>query len=161
MHLLSEVSKLAAAQQQLTHDLGREPRETEVAATMGISVRRMREIRFATHNPSSIDQALGDDGGASLADQLTNDAELGPEALAEHALLAHEAELTLTLALTPREKRVLQMRFGLRDGNIYPLESIGRRLGITRERVRQIERNALWKLRAPEVSDNLRQYLCA
>ena len=161
VHLLSEVSKLAAAQQKLTHDLGREPLEREVAATMGISVRRMREIRFSTHLPSSLDQALGEDGTTSLADQLADTSEPGPERLAERALLTREAELALTLALTPREKRVLQMRFGLSDGNIYPLESIGRSLGITRERVRQIEKNALWKLRAPDVSDNLRQYLSA
>ncbi len=110
--------------------------------------------------PPSSSLPTGDDESHTLADVVADEGET-PEALAHASLLAREADQTLTAVLTTREKLVVQMRFGMGDRNIYPLEAIGRRLGLTRERVRQIEKNALWKLRAPEVTDRLRAYLSA
>ncbi|CAA9299899.1 MAG: RNA polymerase sigma factor RpoD [uncultured Chloroflexi bacterium] len=161
IHVQADLTRLTAAHQRLMHELGREPHDSEVAGETGLTEQRVREIRFAAHLPSSLDLPLGEDESIRLADHLTDETARSPEALAEHALLERDADVTLTLALTAREKRVLQMRFGLRDANIYPLEAIGQRLGITRERVRQIERSALLKLRVPEVSNSLRQHLCA
>jgi RNA polymerase primary sigma factor len=160
IHVREQLTRLSAAQQQLTHDLGREPTDPELAAALETTVRRLSEIRHAAHFPSSIDRTFGDGDDHSLADVVADDGDT-PEALAHAALLAREADQTLTAVLTTREKLVVQMRFGIGDRNIYPLEAIGRRLGITRERVRQIEKNALWKLRTPEVTNRLREYLSA
>ena len=161
VYLREELSKLSGAQQRLTHELGREPSDRELAKELGIASERVREIRLAAHTPSSIDRPLTEGEDASLADVVSDDYERGPEALAYDALFAAETDRTMTLVLTAREKLVLQMRFGMGTGTIYPLESIGRRIGVTRERVRQIERDALWKLRAPQVSAHLRQFLAA
>ena len=160
VHVREQLTRLSAVQQQLTHDLDREPTDSELAAALETNVRRLREIRHAARFPSSIDRTYGDDESHSLADVVADEGE-DPETLAHAALLAREADQTLTAVLTTREKLVVQMRFGIGDRNIYPLEAIGRHLGITRERVRQIEKNALWKLRAPEVTDRLRAYLSA
>ena len=161
VHMREELTKLGAAQQRLTHDLGREPSDGEMGVELGISATRVREIRLAAHVPSSIDRPMGEGEDSSLSDVLSDDAERTPEEVVFEALVAAETDRTLTAVLTPREKRVLQMRFGMGNDTIYPLDAIGRRLGVTRERVRQIEREALWKLRAPAVSERLREYLCA
>ncbi|HXI18384.1 MAG TPA: sigma-70 family RNA polymerase sigma factor [Chloroflexota bacterium] len=161
VHVKEELAKLSGAQQRLTHQLGREPVESELAGEMGITLERVRQIRPAGLFPSSIDQPLGENEGTSLADMVADTNERGPEELAYQALLAQEAERTLNAVLNAREKLVLQMRFGIGDRDIYPLEAIGQRLGLTRERVRQIEKQALWKLRAPDAGERLRQYLSA
>ena len=96
-----------------------------------------------------------------MADLMADHTELGPEDAAHEHALKQAAERTLTHALNDREKLVLQMRYGLGNGHVYPLEKIGDRLGLTRERVRQIEREALRKLRNPEHSEPLRAYLSA
>jgi RNA polymerase sigma factor (sigma-70 family) len=96
-----------------------------------------------------------------VADFVMDQSDRGPEELTHERLLKQEAERTLADILTEREKLVLQMRFGLGDGHVYPLEKIGERLGLTRERVRQIEAQALRKLRDPHVSSRLRHYLSA
>jgi len=161
VHVREELTKLSAAQQKLTHQLGREPSDRELATELGVQTVRVREIRLAAHLPSSIDRPFGEGEDTSLADIVADGNQPGPEDRVYGALFAAETDRTLTAVLTPREKLVLQLRFGIGDRNVYPLDAIGQRLGITRERVRQIERGALWKLRAPEVSDRLRQFLCA
>ncbi|HEU5318847.1 MAG TPA: RNA polymerase sigma factor RpoD/SigA [Chloroflexota bacterium] len=161
VHLRGELMKLGAAQQRMTQRLGREPSDRELGIELDVSEARIGEVRLAAHVPSSIDRPVGDGGDMSLADLLADSGERTPEEHAFVALVARETDETLTAVLTPREKLILQMRFGMGEAPIYPLDAIGRRLGLTRERVRQIERAALMKLRAPAVSDRLRGFLGA
>jgi RNA polymerase primary sigma factor len=161
VHVSEALSRLNTTQQRLTQQLGREPTDQELADALGIDPARVRETRLAARVPSSIDQPIGDDDDTSVADFVMDQSDRGPEELTHKELLKQEAERTLAAILTPREKLVLQMRFGLGNGHVYPLEKIGERLGLTRERVRQIEAQALRKLREPRVSGRLRHFLSA
>src|SRR5207249_3103260 len=153
VHVSEALTKLNAAQQRLTQELGREPTDEELGQELGLDAQRVRETRLAARMPSSIDQPLSDDDETSVADFVMDQSERGPEELTHEELLKQEAERTLSIILSEREKLVLQMRFGLGEGHIYPLEKIGERLGLTRERVRQIEAQALRKLRDPRQRD--------
>jgi RNA polymerase sigma factor (sigma-70 family) len=104
---------------------------------------------------------VGEEDDTSVADFVMDQSDRGPEELAHNLLLQQEARQVLMAALNARERRVLEMRFGLGDGHIYSLDIIGQRLGLTRERVRQIETRALQKLRASQASQRLREYLPA
>jgi RNA polymerase primary sigma factor len=161
VHVSEALTKLNAAQQRLTQELGREPTDEEIARDLGVDAGRVADTRAAARLPSSIDRPIGEGDESTVADLVADRNDLGPELLASERLLQQEAERTLRDTLTDREKLVLQMRFGLGDGHIYPLEKIGERLGLTRERVRQIEALALRKLRDPRVSARLKQYLSA
>ena len=161
VHVSEALTKLNAVQQRLTQELGREPTDEEIGAELGIDGQRVKETRLAARLPSSIDQPIGDDEDTSVADFVMDQSDRGPEELTHERLLKQEALRALTETLSEREKLVLQMRFGLGDGHVYPLEKIGERLGLTRERVRQIEAQALRKLREPEISRRLRSYLSA
>ena len=161
VHVSEALTKLNAAQQRLTQELGREPTDEEIGRELGIDAERLAETRAAARLPSSIDRPIGEDAESTIADLVADTGDPGPEVATSERLLKQEAERTLNNMLNEREKLVLQMRFGLGDGHIYPLEKIGERLGLTRERVRQIEAVALRKLREPEVSERLKQYLTA
>ncbi|MGH2352054.1 MAG: sigma-70 family RNA polymerase sigma factor [Chloroflexota bacterium] len=161
VHVSEALTKLNAAQQRLTQQLGREPSDEEIGQELGVDATRVKETRLAARLPSSIDQPIGEDEDTSVADFVMDQSDRGPEELTHERLLKQEAERTLAESLTERETLVLQMRFGLGDGHVYPLEKIGERLGLTRERVRQIEAQALRKLREPQVSSRLRHYLSA
>ena len=160
VHVSGALSKLNAAQQRLTQERGRDPSDAELAEALAITPGRVRDIRLAARVPSSTDQPLGDDGG-TLADIVADHSALGPEALAHEELFRHEAERTLAAVLSKREHSVLRMRFGLGDTTVYSLAMIGQRLGLSRERVRQIEAVALRKLRFPQPHNRLRHYLSA
>ena len=147
VHVSEALTKLNVVQQRLTQELGREPTDEEVGRELGLTPQRIRETRLAARVPSSIDQPLGEDDDASVADFVMDHTERSPEDATHERLLRQEAERMLAATLTAREKLVLQMRFGLGNGHIYPLEKIGERLGLTRERVRQIEGVALKKIR--------------
>jgi RNA polymerase primary sigma factor len=161
VHVGEMLSRLSRAQQQLIQELGREPTDAELGESLGIDAARVQEIRLASRLPSSIDQPIGDDEESRSGDLLADRTDPGPEVAAQRRLLKEEAERTLVKALTERERIVLQMRFGLGNGHVFPLEKIGERLGLTRERVRQIEQGALRKLREPDVSQRLRSHLPA
>ena len=161
VHVSEALTKLNAVQQRLTQELGREPTDEEIGAELGIDGQRVKETRLAARLPSSIDQPIGDDEDTSVADFVMDQSDRGPEELTHERLLKQEALRALTETLSEREKLVLQMRFGLGDGHVYPLEKIGQRMGLTRERVRQIEKEALRKLRRPEPGRRLRAYLPA
>jgi len=161
VHIGEALTKLNAAQQRLTQEQGREPTDEELAAELELEPKRIEELRRAARLPSSIDQPIGDDEDSRVADFVADQANPGPEDLTHERALKQAAERTLVQALNDREKMVLQMRYGLGDGHVYPLEKIGERLGLTRERVRQIERDALRKLRNPEFAEPLRAYLSA
>jgi RNA polymerase primary sigma factor len=159
VHIGEALSKLNAAQQRLTQQLGREPTDEELGRELGIDAVRVNELRLAARLPSSIDQPIGDEEESRVADFVMDRSEPGPEDRASEHILKQEAERVLAATLTERERRVLQLRYGLGDGHVYPLEKIGEILGLTRERVRQIEAEALRKLRRPEISEQLRSYL--
>jgi RNA polymerase primary sigma factor len=161
VHVSEVLTKLNATQQRLTQELGREPTDQEIGEAIGVTGERVKETRLAARMPSSIDQPYGEDEDTSVADFVMDQAGLGPEEETHERLLRQEAERALDDVLSHREKLVVQMRFGLGDGQVYPLEKIGERLGLTRERVRQIESQALRKLREPEISARLKQYLSA
>jgi RNA polymerase primary sigma factor len=161
VHVGEVLTRLNAAQQRLTQELGREPTDVDLAAELGTTPERIRETRIAARLPASIDQPYGDGDDSSVGDFVMDVAERTPEEATQDNILRQEAELALARALNSRERLVLQMRFGLGDGHVYPLEKIGERLGLTRERVRQIEAGALRKLRNPDISNTLRQYLSA
>jgi RNA polymerase primary sigma factor len=158
VHVSEALTKLNSVQQRLTQALGREPSDEEVALELGLDVARVRETRLASRPTSSIDQPMGDDDEASVAD-FVNDPSAGPEEVIQDRLLREEAERMMGRVLNEREKRVLELRFGLGDRQVLSLEQIGRELELTRERVRQIEAQALRKLRDPEVSARLRECL--
>jgi RNA polymerase primary sigma factor len=156
-HATEALARLYAAHHELTHRLGREPSDAELAGEMNVSTHRVSTIRASGFHPASLDTPFAD-GGGCLGDVLPDGEAPSPEDLAQRAVLAHEADVALTTWLTPREKLVLQLRFGIGGSPVHPLDAIGRRLGVTRERVRQIEKEALAKLRRPEASDRLRDY---
>jgi RNA polymerase primary sigma factor len=158
VHVSEAITKISTVQQHLTQELGREPTDQELGRVLGLETDRVREIRLAARVPSSIDQPLGDSDDSSVADFVFDASDDGPETLAHQRLLRQEAERAMVEALNTRERLVLQMRFGLGGGHIYPLDSIAKRLGLTRERVRQIELKALTKLRDPRLSTRLRHY---
>jgi RNA polymerase primary sigma factor len=161
VHISELLTKVYATQQRLTQQLGRDPSDEEIGREIGLDPARVRETRLAGRLPASIDQPYADDDDTSVGDFVMDQGDRGPEELAHERLLQQEAERMMADTLTERERTVLQMRFGLGDGHIFPLEKIGERLGLTRERVRQIEAQALRKLREPRVSDRLRHYLSA
>jgi RNA polymerase primary sigma factor len=158
-HVSDQLSKLNLARQRLTQELGRPPTDEELAPSLGIAPARVGELRRAARPAGSLDRPIGQDEDTSLAELVVDHTLPGPEAAAYERLLKQEAQRALAETLTEREKLVLQMRFGLGDGHVYPLEKIGERLGLTRERVRQIEREALEKLRTTGVRERLRHYL--
>jgi RNA polymerase primary sigma factor len=158
VHISEQISKLNTAQQTLTQTLGREPSDKELAQELGIEPERVREIRQASRTPSSIDQPLGEDDDASVGDFVMDESDDGPELLAHKQMLRQEAERAMLDTLNARERLVLQMRYGLGGGHVYSLEAIASRLGLTRERVRQIEAKALSKLRQPVASERLRHF---
>jgi RNA polymerase primary sigma factor len=138
----------------LTQELGREPTEEEVASAAGMRVDQVRALRSAAREPVSLDLPIGEEDGGRLGD-LVEDASPGPERSVTASVVRSEIETILT-ALTPRERRVIQLRFGLVDDHQRTLEEVGRRLGVTRERARQIETTALRRLRRPSLAAILR-----
>jgi RNA polymerase primary sigma factor len=150
-------TRLNAAQQRLTQELQRAPSMEELAEQLGLNPQRVGELLRAMATTVSLDGPVGAGEETSLADLLANRDTVPLDERVQERLLGEEAARTLDRALTAREKLVLEMRFGLGERDVYPLESIGRRLGLTRERVRQIEQQALEKLRRPDVSAELRR----
>jgi RNA polymerase sigma factor (sigma-70 family) len=161
VHVGEAIGKLHAAQQRLTQELGREPTDAEIGAELGVDAVRVQELRQAAWFPSSLDQPLGEDEDTRVADLVADQSDPGPADIIQERLLKQEAQRMLAETLTEREQVVLQLRFGLGNGHVYPLEKIGQRMGLTRERVRQIEKEALRKLRRPEPGRRLRAYLPA
>ncbi len=146
VHMSEAVSKMSGVTQRLTVELGRDPSEEEIAAAMGMQPQDVHQALQATRAPVSLETPVGEGEEHALGDFVVDEAPRPEEQVAEH-LLKDETERMLHDLLTPRERLVLQLRFGLGDSHVYPLERIGQDLGLTRERVRQIEAQALKKLR--------------
>jgi RNA polymerase primary sigma factor len=157
VYVNTALNRVRRERQRLVQELGREPTEQELAETLGMDVERLHELEAAPGTPISLELPVGEDEEQELGDVLADENSTSPEEIATTRTMKREVQEVLEDVLTPRERLVLQMRFGLgQNGRTFPLEQVGRQLGITRERVRQIEAGALAKLRQPKVLDRLR-----
>jgi RNA polymerase primary sigma factor len=157
VHLFDVVNRMARITGQLHQEFGREPTDAEVGAVLQISPERVRELAQVLPHPVSLDGLVGEDQDTRLSDVVADENAINLEAAAEFQLLADQIQDTL-LTLTPRERRVIERRFGLTDDEEHTLTSIGREIGVTRERIRQIESTALKKLRHPSRAKRLRGF---
>jgi RNA polymerase primary sigma factor len=156
VYVNTALNRIRRERQRLLQELGREPSEQELAEATGLDPIRMIELQSAPGAPVSLELPVGEDEEQELGDVLADTESASPEDLATTQTLKDEVQRVLESVLTPREQLVLQLRFGLGNGQAHPLEQVGRELGITRERVRQIEAGALAKLRQPPVLERLR-----
>ena len=156
VYVNTALNRIRRERQRLLQELGREPTELELAEATGLDPLRMVELQSAPGAPVSLELPVGEDEEQELGDVLADTESASPEDIATTQTLKDEVQRVLESVLTPRERLVLQLRFGLGNGQAHPLEQVGRELGITRERVRQIEAGALAKLRQPPVLERLR-----
>lgn len=157
VHMVETINRFNKIQRRLMQELGREPTPNEVAATMGIEPAKAREIIKVSQEPTSLETPVGDEEDSHLSDFIPATGLLPDEQATRELLKIHLDEVLDSLS--PREKRVLQLRFGLEDGKQRTLEEVGREFGVTRERIRQIEAKAIRKLKHPTRAKKLRDYL--
>ena len=158
VHMGDQISKLLRMQQQLTQELGRDPTVEELAEAMAIPPSRVEQLLQMARQPVSLETPTDDEEESVLGDFIEDRGAASPSEVVSQQMLReilHEALATLS----PREVRILKLRYGLVDGRMYTLEEVGRKLGVTRERVRQIEAQALARLRHPTYARRLREFL--
>lgn len=163
VHMIETINKLSKVNSELTSKLGRKPSQRELAKAMGISIDKVQEIIKISQRPTSLQAPIGkgkQDGGetSSLAEIIPDEEGERPTKSAERDFLRNQIRELLG-ELTDRERRVLELRFGLKDSVSRTLEEVGHEFGVTRERIRQIEAKALSKLKSPTLGANLRDYL--
>ena len=158
VHMVETINKLIRVSRGLLQELGREPTAEEIAERMLITADKVREIVKVSQEPVSLETPIGEEEDSHLGDFIPDNQALAPSDAASHKLLKEQVESVLE-GLTSRERRVLQLRFGLEDGRTRTLEEVGREFNVTRERIRQIEAKALRKLRHPSRSRKLKDYL--
>ena len=158
VHMVETINKLIRVSRQLLQELGREPTPEEIAAEMEIPVERVREILKISQEPVSLETPIGEEEDSHLGDFIQDDNVPVPADAATFTLLKEQLGEVLE-TLTDREKKVLELRFGLEDGRSRTLEEVGKEFNVTRERIRQIEAKALRKLRHPSRSRKLKDYL--
>jgi RNA polymerase primary sigma factor len=158
VHMVETINKLVRVQRQLLQDLGREPLPEEIGIQMGVAADKVREILKVSQEPVSLETPIGEEEDSHLGDFIEDSEAIVPIDAASFILLQEQLESVLH-TLSEREKKVIQLRFGLVDGHPRTLEEVGREFGVTRERIRQIESKTLSKLRHPSRSQKLRDYL--
>ena len=158
VHMVETINKLIRINRQLLQEYGREPRPDEIAREMGISEEKVREIIKVAQEPVSLETPIGEEEDSHLGDFIPDDDAPAPAEVAAFTLLKEQLMEVLD-TLTPREEKVLRLRFGLDDGKARTLEEVGREFNVTRERIRQIEAKALRKLRHPSRSKKLKDFL--
>ena len=158
VHMVETINKLVRVQRQLLQDLGREPMPKEIAEEMELSPEKVREILKVSQEPVSLETPIGEEEDSHLGDFIEDSGAVVPGDAAAFKLLQEQLEEVLD-DLNTREKRVIQLRFGLLDGQPRTLEEVGKVFGVTRERIRQIESKTLSKLRHPSRSGKLRDYI--
>jgi RNA polymerase primary sigma factor len=158
VHMVETINRLIRISRRLLQDLGREPTSEEIAEQMEISAEKVREIIKVSQEPVSLETPIGEEEDSHLGDFIEDHTALAPAEAASHQLLKEQVEDVLD-SLTERERKVLQLRFGLDDGRSRTLEEVGKEFHVTRERIRQIEAKALRKLRHPSRSRKLKDYL--
>src|SRR6266851_1430958 len=158
VHMVETINRLIRISRRLLQDLGREPTSEEIAEQMDITAEKVREIIKVSQEPVSLETPIGEEDDSHLGDFIEDHTALAPADAASHQLLKEQVEDVLE-SLTERERKVLQLRFGLDDGRSRTLEEVGKEFHVTRERIRQIEAKALRKLRHPSRSRKLKDYL--
>ena len=158
VHMVETINKLIRVSRQLLQEYGREPTPDEIAKVMNISENKVREIIKIAQEPVSLETPIGEEEDSHLGDFIPDDDAPVPAEAASQTLLKEQLADVLK-TLTPREEKVLRLRFGLEDGRPRTLEEVGKEFNVTRERIRQIEAKALRKLRHPSRSKKLRDFL--
>lgn len=158
VHMVETINKLIRTSRHLLQQMGREPTPDEIAAEMEIPVEKVMEIQKIAQDPVSLETPIGEEDDSHLGDFIQDDDSPEPHDSAAYTLLKEQLEEVMN-TLTPREAKVLKLRFGLEDGKARTLEEVGREFEVTRERIRQIEAKALRKLRHPSRSKKLRDYM--
>jgi RNA polymerase primary sigma factor len=158
VHMVETINRLIRTSRRLLQELGREPSAEEIGLELEITADRVREIIKVSQEPISLEMPIGEEDDSHLGDFIEDQAALAPAEAASHQLLKEQVEDVLG-GLTERERKVLQLRFGLDDGRSRTLEEVGKEFKVTRERIRQIEAKALRKLRHPSRSKKLKDYL--
>ncbi|WMJ85167.1 RNA polymerase sigma factor RpoD [Oscillospiraceae bacterium LTW-04] len=158
VHMVETINKVKKVSSQLLHKNGHEPTAEEIAEEIDMSVDKVREIMRVAQEPVSLETPIGEEEDSHLGDFIPDDDAPAPADAASHILLREQLSEVLH-SLTPREEKVLRLRFGLEDGRSRTLEEVGKEFNVTRERIRQIEAKALRKLRHPSRSKKLRDFL--
>ena len=158
VHMVETINKVKKVSSQLLHKNGHEPSAEEIAAELDMPVDKVREIMRVAQEPVSLETPIGEEEDSHLGDFIEDSDAPAPADAASHTLLKVQLEDVLS-TLTPREKKVLELRFGLEDGRNRTLEEVGKEFNVTRERIRQIEAKALRKLRHPSRSKRLKDFL--
>ena len=158
VHMVETINKLIRVSRQLLQELGREPTPEEIAKEMDMPVEKVMEIQKIAQDPVSLETPIGEEDDSHLGDFIQDEDSPAPQDSAAYTLLKEQLEEVMN-TLTPREAKVLKLRFGLEDGRARTLEEVGREFQVTRERIRQIEAKALRKLRHPSRSKKLKDYM--
>ena len=158
VHMVETINKMARIQRQMTLELNREPSEEEIAKKMGITVEKVREVMKISQDPVSLETPIGEEDDSHLGDFVPDESNMSPEEYATNEILKEEIQSVLE-TLQEREKEVLELRFGLKDGTCHTLEEVGKKFNVTRERIRQIEAKALRKLRHPSRAKKLKDFM--
>ena len=157
VHMVETINKLIRVNRQLAQELGRDPTPAEIAKEMGISESKVREIIKIAQEPVSLETPNGEEEDSHLGDFIEDENAPAPAEVASNAMMREQLQEVLH-TLTPREEKVIRLRFGLEDGQAHTLEEVGKEFNVTRERIRQIEAKALRKIRHPGRSKKLRDY---
>lgn len=157
-HMVEDLGKIDRTSRRLTQELGREPSKEELAAAVGMTPQRVSNILSMSGEPISLETPVGEEETSVLGDFIVDEETPLPTAVTSHSLLGEQVDEVLS-TLTPREAEVMRLRFGLEDGRPYTLEEVGEKLGLTRERIRQIQTQALRRLRHPRRSRYLKPYI--
>ena len=158
VHMVETINKLTRVQRVLLQELGREPTPAEIAEQMGVTEERVREIQKIAQDPVSLDTPIGEEEDSHLGDFIEDEKTTTPSDSVAFTMLKEQL-LGVLDTLTPREEKVLRLRYGIDDGKPRTLEEVGREFNVTRERIRQIEAKALRKLRHPSRSKKLKDFL--
>ena len=158
VHMVETINKLIRVQRQLLQELGRDPFPEEISKVMDLPVDKVREIQKIAQEPVSLETPIGEEEDSHLGDFIPDDDALAPAEAAAFTMLKEQL-INVLDTLTPKEEKVLRLRFGLDDGRARTLEEVGKEFNVTRERIRQIEAKALRKLRHPSRSKKLKDYL--
>jgi RNA polymerase primary sigma factor len=158
VHMYEQINRLARVSRQLVQELGRDPTTEEIAGELGVSPKKVERTIKVSQRPLSLEMPVGEEDDSFLGDFIEDSDAPSPTDQASQQLLREQID-DIFASLTPREVRILQLRFGLVDGYSYTLEEVGKKFGVTRERIRQIEAQALGRLRHPSRSRKLRDFL--
>ena len=158
VHMVETINKVIRVSRQLLQELGHDPQPEEIAEEMNMPVERVREILKIAQEPVSLETPIGEEEDSHLGDFIPDEDAPAPSDVASHTMLKEQLAEVLS-TLTPREEKVLRLRFGLEDGRSRTLEEVGKEFNVTRERIRQIEAKALRKLRHPSRSKKLKDFL--